>query len=151
MQDYKIWDVRKKREIITGLFPCAASSGGAVSVRLHDPIEHCIVTFLVACQHDWPYIPKAESLQDDGYVLVHSEQIAHIPSPTSGGRLYTVSGFYVYTKEGAASPPSSDLKTGVVPGDTGLGQDDAVLKSAYFQLGLIQSNYFNNNPQYPPT
>lgn len=151
MQDYKIWDVRKKREIVSGMYSCAASSGGASVVRLHDPVEHCIVTFVVSCEHDWPFVPKAESLQDDGYVLIHTEQIPHVPCPSTASRIYTISGFYIYTKTGEASPPSSDLKTGVFPGDVGLSQESAILKSAYFQLGLIQSNYFNNNPSYPPS
>lgn len=148
-QVYKTWDVRKKREIVTGLYPVAASSGGAAMVRLHDPIEYCIATYVIESFSDWPYIPSPSSLADEGYVLTHSEQTVHVPCPDSGGRIFSVSGLYLYAKEGQSSLPNDDIKSGVVPGDS-LSQDSAILKKAYFQLGLLQSNYFNNNPVYPP-
>ena len=151
MQSYDVWDVRKEREIVTGVYSAAASSGGASTIRLHDPIEYCIVTYVIKCSGDWPYIPSPESLIDDGYKLIKTSQIVHVPMPGGEPHRFSVSGLYIYVKEGEASAATSDMKSGVVPGDIGLTQEAAILKSAYYKLGLLQSNYFLNNPQYPPT
>ena len=153
MQKYDIWDVRREREIFSGLYAAPASSGGGATVRLHDPIEYCIVTFFLKTTGDWPFVPSHDSLIDDGYTLLHAKQVGHVPCPSSnvGEHAYVISGFYSYVRTGTAGAPNDDLKTGVVPGDTGLSQEGAILKKAYFLLGLIQSNYFNNNPAYPPT
>lgn len=145
-----VCDIRKEREIISGKYAMASSDGGASIVALHSPIEYVIATFLISSGADWPYIPAPESLADEGYVLMHSKVVTHVPAPNIGEHTFTVSGFYLYVKGGLAASPNDDMKTGVVPGDIGLSQESAILKKAYFQLGLLQSNYFNNNPSYPP-
>lgn len=135
---------------MSGLYSAAASSGGASLVRLHSPIEYCIVTYAIQCSGDWPYIPSPESLIDDGFTLIKSSQILHVPIPGGEPHKFSVSGMYLYVKDGEASTVTSDMKSGVVPGDVGLTQESAILKSAYYKLGLLQSNYFLNNPEYPP-
>lgn len=150
MQEYLTYDVRREREHDTGSYACPSSSGGISIVQMYDPVEYCTVSFTLQTYGDWPYVPSPSSLSDDGFVLLHSKVVPHVPVLGANGHLYTISGTYRYARVGSASSASSDMRTGVIPGDITLNQDQAVLKKEYFHNGILQSNYFNNDPPYPP-
>lgn len=117
------------------------ATGNPVTVKMHAPIEWCIVTYALACRETWPTVPHPQSVVNEGMVLLESHEETVFPQFNGKQRDYITLGYYVFLNK-YPTGPASDLSSGVQDGDN-LPLQQSILRAANYKMGILSSKYLD--------
>ncbi len=140
-RNYTKYNVQREREFHSGEYGMPTANGPPVTVKLHGPIEFCLVSYEGGCRESWPVVPHPQSVVNEGMVLTESKETTVFPQFNGKTREYITFGYYFFTNL-YPTGPATDLAAGVQDGDI-LERSSAILRAANYQMGVLSNKYLD--------